>query len=49
MEKVCIWADGDWCYIEELESLHWKSDDYKVFTVPEGCDDIEEWVALQVV
>ena len=49
MEKVCIWADGDWCYIEELESLHWKSDDYKTVTVPLDCDDIEEWVAQQVV
>ena len=49
MEKVCIWADSDWCFPEELEYMHWKSDEYKTVTVPEGCNDIDEWVAAQVV
>lgn len=35
-EYVYRWADGTWCYREDLESyLTFMSDDYEAFTVDE--------------
>lgn len=28
--KVCIWPDGTWCLLDEVEEFRWMSDDYKV-------------------
>lgn len=28
MEEICIWADYDWCWLNEVEEYSWKSDDY---------------------
>lgn len=30
LEDVCVWADGTWCYREELPSMTHMSDDYYV-------------------
>lgn len=45
MDKVCIWPDGTWCYLDEVEGyLQWMSDDYAVVMVPESIEDIDEFI-----
>jgi len=35
MQKIAIWSDYDWCWLECLEDyLVFKSDDYKVVSIP---------------
>ena len=29
-EDICLWADGTWCYWEELERMSHMSDDYEL-------------------
>lgn len=33
LEDAILWADGTWCYREELEQMTHMSDDYQVFFV----------------
>ena len=39
--KVCIWPDGTWCFLSELDDYGWKSDDYEVYELSEDefCED----------
>ena len=32
-EDLVIWPDNSWCYTEEVEEYHWKSDDYVVVSI----------------
>lgn len=33
-ETVCVWSDGTWCYLEDLEDyLTFMSDDYFLMNV----------------
>ena len=34
-EKICVWPDGDWCYLSELSEMSHKSDDYEIHEAPE--------------
>ena len=40
--KIYVWADGTWCYQDEIAKFSHKSDDYVSITVDE--DYIEEAV-----
>ena len=46
MISICIWPDGSWCELDDLEEYPWKSDDYQVTDVPGDWyyDQIEEHV-----
>lgn len=46
METICLWPDGEWCYLENYENgeMNWKSDDFKVIEVPYYVEDIESWL-----
>lgn len=33
MERIYIWADGTWCYEEELEQMTHMSDDHALVTL----------------
>lgn len=35
MQTICVWADGTWCYPEDLWEFDWKSDDIERWTLPE--------------
>lgn len=39
--KVCIWADGSWCYLSEIDQYNWKSDDFQIVEVPENFSEEE--------
>jgi hypothetical protein len=31
LEDICLWPDGEWCYVEELEpDFQHKSDDFRI-------------------
>ena len=30
-DDFCVWADGAWCYIHELDEYQHMSDDYIIF------------------
>jgi hypothetical protein len=32
-EDILVWADGTWCYAEELEEMNHMSDDFAVLPV----------------
>ena len=34
-DDICLWADGTWCYPDELEDMTHKSDDYEVIGTDE--------------
>lgn len=36
-EDVCVWADGTWCYVYELQDYQHMSDDY--FVLSEGSNE----------
>jgi hypothetical protein len=38
-ETVCIWPDGTWCWLSEIDEYNWKSDDY---TLSHYYPDLEE-------
>lgn len=43
IESVAVWADGTWCYIEELdEYLTFMSDDYCLEDVEAVLDSYEQ-------
>lgn len=45
MPRLCIWPDGDWCYVEDREfDYGWKSDDYVVVTLPDNEEDADSFV-----
>ena len=37
--KVCIWPDGTWCLLSEVEEYSWMSDDYRIVRVTEWDED----------
>lgn len=37
-EDICVWPDGTWCFLEDIEDYTWMSDDFSVLKV-----DSEEW------
>lgn len=39
LEDLCIWADGTWCYREDLEEMSFMSDDYEVVSVDDPSYD----------
>jgi len=39
MTEICVWADGTWCFKEDIEQYSWMSDDYAILRIPAGCDD----------
>lgn len=44
--KICVWPDGTWCFIEELHEYNWKSDDFFETRFPEHLplDDLDDYV-----
>jgi len=36
-----LWADGDWCFPEELDDFKHKSDDYMEIAVDDNISDSE--------
>jgi hypothetical protein len=32
-EDICLWADGTWCYLFELEEMNHMSEDYEIIPV----------------
>lgn len=41
-EDICVWADGTWCYGEELEEMTHMSDDFRVIKYSDFPDS-EYW------
>lgn len=39
--NVIIWADGTWCYDDELSEMTHMSDDYETHHVPEDFTEYE--------
>ena len=39
MDTICVWPDGTWCYLIDLEEYSWMSDDYVLVSCPEGQED----------
>lgn len=35
-EDLIVWPDGTWCFVSDLPSMSWKSDDYE--HIPCGSD-----------
>lgn len=51
MESICVWPDGQWCHSCEIGEYSWKSDDFKVYMLPDDRkteDDIEQYVNFLV-
>lgn len=49
MEKIYMWADGSWCYQDEVESYMsdvGMSDDYQTADIPEHVTQaqVDDWV-----
>lgn len=42
-EDLCVWADGTWCYVEELETMTHMSDDFRI--VPIDSPEYEQILA----
>ena len=44
-ERICVWPDGTWCNINNVEEYAHMSDDYAIVRVPEEFirdDDFED-------
>jgi hypothetical protein len=37
LESICLWPNGVWCYVEEIEGMNHMSDDYRI--IPFGTDE----------
>ncbi len=45
--RICLWSDGTWCEIDNIEEYSWMSDDYMKIDVPEEYrDNIEEYIEI---
>lgn len=45
--RICLWSDGTWCEIDNIEEYSWMSDDYIKIDVPEEYwDNIEEYIEI---
>lgn len=42
--KVFVWADGTWCFPDELSSMGWMSDDCESVEVPDDCEDVDKFL-----
>ena len=42
--EVCIWPDGIWCELRDIEGYGWKSDDYKVVAIDASDEDLLEMI-----
>lgn len=41
MQTIIAWADGTWCYTDEIGQFSWKSDDYCEIELPDHLDEHE--------
>lgn len=39
---ICLWANGEWSYLGEIEQFPWRSDDYELLR--EGSEEWEKFV-----
>lgn len=44
MRTLCVWPDGCWCDLDELEEHEHKSDDFERVLVSESIEDIDGWL-----
>lgn len=50
---ICVWPDGEWCYVEDLWEMSHKSDDYKRIDIDRiteyELDEQEEAACLEAI
>lgn len=49
MDMICVWPDETWCFLEDIDSYGWRSDDYFLLSTI-GCEseeDVEKLAILQ--
>jgi hypothetical protein len=39
MRVICVWPDGSWCDLEDLDDYRWMSDDFQRIEVSWDIDD----------
>jgi uncharacterized protein (DUF1778 family) len=42
--EICVWPDGYWCDLEDMEKHEHKSDDFEIVLVSESVEDIDWWL-----
>jgi len=44
--EICVWADGTWCWLDEVNEMTHMSDDYVILSA--DCDSHADHIAEQV-
>lgn len=44
MKMICLWPDGMWCNIENIDEYYWKSDDFILIEISDDIEDIDEYL-----
>lgn len=44
MRTLCVWPDGYWCDLDDMEEADHKSDDFEIVLVSESVEDVDWWL-----